>query len=328
MGKILFIRGGAVGDFILTLPAIELVRRQLPDAEVEVLGYPPITRLAQAAGLAHGTRSIEYGPLSSFFVPNSLLAPDLMDYFKSFSVVFSYLYDPDGFFEENLKRCGVETLFKGPHRIDESLADQSAARQLARPLEQLALFLEDPFVTLAFDEASTAAAEAFFAEVTNRDPAPGHDPGSPRWIALHPGSGSPRKNWSFEGWVEVATRLRNENPDLRFLITSGEAEDKVIGAFLALLADAGVPYAHATHLPLPVLGAVLQRCELFLGHDSGISHLATACGIPAVLLFGPTDPGIWAPKNPRVVTVVAPGGDLSRIRPERIVSEALPLLGG
>ena len=52
MGKILFIRGGAVGDFILTLPAIQLVRSTLPDVEIEILGYESITGLAVRCGLA------------------------------------------------------------------------------------------------------------------------------------------------------------------------------------------------------------------------------------------------------------------------------------
>ncbi|MCB1231336.1 MAG: glycosyltransferase family 9 protein [Verrucomicrobiae bacterium] len=318
MGKILFIRGGAVGDFILTLPAIQLVREQLPEAEVEVLGYPPVTRLAEAAGLAHRTRSIEYGPLSSFFVPNSLLSPELMDYFKSFSVVISYLYDPDGFFGENLKRCGVDTLFVGPHKIDLDLADQPAASQLARPLEQLALFLEKPHVALEFDEASKRAADDFFDARAVEE--------TVRWVALHPGSGSPRKNWSFEGWIRVAENLSEADPTLRFLIVSGEAEDRVIAEFHQLLDRAGLSHASASHLSLPVLGAILQRCELFLGHDSGISHLAAACGVPAVLLFGPTDPGIWAPQNPDVTTIQAPGGDLSKIKADEVTAAALESL--
>lgn len=314
MGKILFIRGGAVGDFILTLPAIQLAREQLPEARVEILGYPPVTRLAQAAGLADGTRSIEYGPLSSFFVPGSLLSPELMDYFGSFSVVISYLYDPDGYFRENLERCGVKTFFPGPHRIDESRDPKTpAATQLAKPLENLALFLETPHVALDFDETTRDAAAAFFPDDSSPDTL---------WIALHPGSGSPRKNWSFEGWIAVARRLHAADPATRFVITSGEAEDTVIGDFLGLMSAAGLPHRHAAHLPLPVLGAVLQRCRLYLGHDSGISHLAAACGVSGLLLFGPTDPEIWAPKNPGIRPLVAPDGDLSKIEADQVVAAA------
>lgn len=316
MGKILFIRGGAVGDFILTLPAIQLVREQLPEAQVEVLGYPPITRLAEAAGLADATRSIEYGPLSGFFMPNAVLAPDLMDYFESFSVVISYLYDPDGFFEGNLSRSGVDTLYRGPYRIDETGDSPTpAASQLAEPLENLALYLEQPHVTLQFDEKSRGMAESFLkgAEVTSE---------SIRWVALHPGSGSPRKNWSFEGWIEVTRTLHAEEPDTRFLISSGEAEEQTVAEFLQLMDQAGLPYLHASHLELSVLGSLLQRAELFLGHDSGISHLAAACGVPTVLLFGPTDPTIWAPQNPGVRTVIAPGGDLAQVEADAVIEAA------
>jgi heptosyltransferase-2 len=55
-----------------------------------------------------------------------------------------------------------------------------------------------------------------------------------------------------------------------------------------------------------------SHCRLFLGHDSGVSHLAAACGAPCVLLFGPTDPAVWAPPSPRV-KVIGPVGDLNSL---------------
>jgi len=318
MGKILFIRGGAVGDFILTLPAIRLVRENLPEAEIEVLGYPPTNRLAQASGLVDATCSMEYGPLASFFIPNGALPDELVGYFSRFSVVFSYLYDPDGYFEANLQRSGVRTLLVGPYRVDESLTDRPAAAQLAKPLESLALYLEEPYVRLDFDGDSTEAAFRALPELLDE---------SLTWIALHPGSGSPRKNWSFEGWVETAATLAASDPTIRFLVTSGEAEESVIGQFITLLTGRGIPHNRASYLPLPVLGVLLQRCRLYLGHDSGISHLAASCGVPCVLLFGKTNPAIWAPQNPGTDTIQAPEGDLSRIRVDEVLKRALAKLG-
>ena len=58
-GKILVIRGGAIGDFILTLPVLAALRQQFPTAQIEVLGYPHIVSLAVTGGLAHCARSIE-----------------------------------------------------------------------------------------------------------------------------------------------------------------------------------------------------------------------------------------------------------------------------
>jgi len=52
---------------------------------------------------------------------------------------------------------------------------------------------------------------------------------------------------------------------------------------------------------------------IFVGHDSGISHLAAAAGATCILLFGPTDPAIWAPLNDNAHVIQAPDGDLNRL---------------
>jgi heptosyltransferase-3 len=69
----------------------------------------------------------------------------------------------------------------------------------------------------------------------------------------------------------------------------------------------------AQDLALPHLAAVLEKCAVFLGHDSGISHLAAACGVPCLLFFGPTDPETWAPANPQVQIFAEPMGDLAEL---------------
>ena len=61
------------------------------------------------------------------------------------------------------------------------------------------------------------------------------------------------------------------------------------------------------NLPLVTLALELRNCALFLGHDSGISHLAAALGVPSLLLYGPTDPAVWAPRNRGVRILRAPG---------------------
>jgi len=80
--QILVIRGGAIGDFILTLPALAALRAQFPRAHLEVLGYPHIAQLALAGGLAERVQSIESRALAGFFARNGELAEDLTDYFS------------------------------------------------------------------------------------------------------------------------------------------------------------------------------------------------------------------------------------------------------
>jgi heptosyltransferase III len=274
LSRILVIRGGAIGDFILTLPAIKLLRDGFPASHLEILGYKHIVALAKMSGYVDATRSIEYGPLSSFFSRDSELAPDLMDYFGSFEQVISYLFDPEQTFSNNLKRAGVRDLITGSAKIT---GEEHAARQLARPLESLALYLNDPAAVVS--------------------------PNNPRnvvrsLIAIHPGSGSEEKIWPLERFVELAAALFRSNEDNRLLLIGGEADEERATQLARALPRERVSVA--TNLPLPDLAGVLQNCGLFIGHDSGISHLAAAVNTPCLLLFGPTDPAIWAPANPRV----------------------------
>src|ERR1041384_1589736 len=141
MNRILIIRGGAIGDFILSLPALKALREDRPNAHIEILGYKHIAVLAENRFYAQAVRSIEYGPLSSFFARNSELTAELANYFASFDLIISYLYDPDRIFENNLHRCGVENLLCGPSKIVEK--GGHAARQLARPIEEIGIRVVD-----------------------------------------------------------------------------------------------------------------------------------------------------------------------------------------
>ncbi len=308
--KILVIRGGAIGDFLLTLPAVALLREAFPQARLEILGYEHIVSLAASGGYADRVRSIEYAAMAAFFNPKATLDPELSEYFGGFQQVVSYLYDPDGFFSGNLRRCGVKNLIEASPKIDPE--GEHASRQLARPLESLALYLDDaggPLLRLG--EAETEFARDFYAR------AGAADIEERPLIAIHPGSGGERKNWPADRWRELGLALlaRPERP--RLLLVGGEADTKTVSGLRAAWGGAGEVLI-AQDLPLPALGALLARCGRFLGHDSGISHLAAAVGAPCTLLFGPTDPDIWAPPYPAVEIVRAPGGVLGNLTLETV----------
>ena len=306
--RILVIRGGAIGDFILTLPAIRLLRENFPEARIEILGYDHIISLADGRYYAAATRSIEYGAMAGFFIPHSELASDLVEYFASFQQIVSYLFDPDGHFEANLRRAGAKNILRAFAKIDDS---DHAARQLARPLQSLALFIEDAAATIHLADKDHAFAARFLAECDERP-----------LIAMHPGSGSPRKNWPLEKWTELGRALLDRAAQI--LLIGGEADEERVAALCAEWNTA--PILVARHLALPHLAALLARCRLFIGHDSGISHLAAAVGAPCLLLFGPTDPAVWAPANPQVRVLVAPDRELARIEVEAVVRAATGMM--
>lgn len=299
--RILVIRGGAIGDFILTLPSIRLLRESFPAAHIEILGYRHIVALAEGRWYADAARSIEYRGMAGFFVPGAELEPALAEYFASFQQVVSWLYDPEKFFENNVRRAGVKNFLPAFATLDDS---EHAARQLARPLQALALYLDDHAATIHPSPEDRAFADAFLGE--SRAPV----------IALHPGSGSARKNWPLERWRELAARLRERQPAARLLLVGGEADTAQLTALTGTWT--GGESLVARDLPLPHLAAVLARCQLFIGHDSGISHLAAAVGTRCVLLFGPTDPDVWAPGNAGAQVLAAPAGDLAALGVEEV----------
>ena len=300
-GRILVIRGGALGDFILTLPSIRLLRENFPDCHLEILGYRHIAALAEGRFYAMASRSIEYGPLAGFFHPSAPLDAGLCDYFKSFGQVISYIYDPDGLFEGGLRRAGVKSLLTGSPIIGES---EHAAYQLARPLAQLALWLDDPAAHIFPSGEDLASAEELLR-------------GLPRpLVAIHPGSGSEKKNWPLEYWLTLQEALLS-HPDVGHLLVVGGESD---GRQLARLKKAAPERQTVLeNIDLPRLGAVLSQCKWFLGHDSGISHLAAAAGVRCLLLFGPTNPHIWAPANRAVEVLEAPGGNLAALEPDDVI---------
>jgi heptosyltransferase-3 len=296
MNRILVIRGGAIGDFILTLPALKALREANPDARIDVLGYKHIAELANNRFYANGVRSIEYAPLSRFFAKDSELSSDLKNYFASFDLVVSYLFDPDRIFENNLRRCGIRQFVRGPAKI---AAGEHAARQLAQPIEQLGLKVD----TVAAKLYPSADDRQFSRNFLGNCAEP--------MVAFHPGSGSEEKNWPLQNWIDLGdSLLGSPNFHGSILVVCGEADATRTGRLESIWSDSRVRFAES--LALPHLAALLEHAT-FVGHDSGISHLAAAAGANCLLLFGPTNPAVWAPQGENVSVIRASDGNLRSI---------------
>ncbi|HAL72937.1 MAG TPA: hypothetical protein DCP71_14310 [Verrucomicrobiales bacterium] len=298
--RILVIRGGAIGDFILTLPAIRLIRETLSGCHVEILGYPGIMELAVKAGLADSVRSLEHRSMALLFAKGAPLDPALVEYLLSFNVIVSYLFDPDGVLRGQLEKIGVKTLLECPHSVKPGKGH--AAAQLAKPLEKLAMYLDEPDWRAPLFARAEAAPK-------------------PIRIALHLGSGSTQKNWALENWQAVTATLQEQRPELELVLITGEAE---LERGVSVSGFKATEHWHA--LPLPELAERLATCDFFLGHDSGISHLASACGVPCLLLFGPTNPDIWAPPQQGVSVIRAEKGDWEQLTPEKVIPAVMDRL--
>jgi len=291
-GKILVVRGGAIGDFILTLPAIAALRSTFPETQLEVLGYPVVAELGRRGGLIDGFRSIEARPLAGFFARNAKLDPELSAYFESFSLIFSYLYDPDQIFKTNVLRTTKAQFIQGIHRPDET-ENLHATAVFLKPLEKMAIFNVDPAPKLEIPAVERSG----------------------RWIAAHPGSGSEKKNWPLENWIELLRRLESET-EFRIFLVGGEADGERLEALRRALNPRRVEWMQ--NRSLGEVAENLRGCEVFIGHDSGISHIAGALGVPTLVLWGSSKFDIWRPLNSNVKVLRAAGGDLRELEVEGV----------
>jgi len=117
------------------------------------------------------------------------------------------------------------------------------------------------------------------------------------FAVIHTGSGSPRKNWL--GFTAVVHWWQRQ-ARMPVVLLRGPAEaERSAGT------DCGADVV-LEGLTLPQVATLLRRARLYVGNDSGISHLAGAVGVAGLALFGPTDPAVWAPRGPHLQTLHAP----------------------
>lgn len=292
--RFLILRGGAIGDFIATLPVLQALRTQWPGASIEIWGYPHVAELAVAAGLAQAVVSLDRAEMARFFVPEPSFTDAQVAAIRSFDLVFNYLHDPVGQVRSNLLLAGAKQVLSGSPLIKRG----HAVPFLLEPLQALALYETDLVPALDFSGAARAAGRARLQALGVK--------GKP--VAVHPGSGSPAKNWPVERFVEVVRRLRARGGEAVAVV--GEADAAEAAVLARELPDMPV----LAGLTLVELAATLAECAAFLGNDSGIAHLAAAVGLPVVALFGPSDADVWAPRGRGGVKVLrAPENELERL---------------
>jgi len=141
-------------------------------------------------------------------------------------------------------------------------------------------------------------------------------------VVIHPGSGGAHKCWRLDNFLSVARILAKEGVEVVFLFGPAEVERfdasaineiRMLGSLL-------------TDLPLSDVLAVLSCSRGYLGNDSGITHLAAAVGIRTVVVFGPTDPVVYAPIGPAVTILRSDETDFAGAISEELQQKAAAAL--
>ena len=295
--SMLVIHQGALGDFILALPALEILRKTFPQARSVIMGYPRILELVEHHFYAEEILSIDQQGMATFFVREGGLNTSLSRFFNEFDLIIVFGKNGEGTLIGNLKRvCQGQILHINPF----PLWDQRVhlTDHLLKELSGYGFSISETMPKLYLNESDQTFGKKFWREkgLTTEDRS--------EVIVLHPGSGSKRKVWPSERFLDLVDYLR-ERLHSRLLIVLGPAEGAEIRkTFERMEREPGdtVPIL-AKGLSLLQLASVMAECRLFIGNDSGISHMAAALGLPVVAIFGPTDQKVWSPRGKKVFVV-------------------------
>jgi heptosyltransferase III len=143
--RILVLRGGALGDFIVTLPALRALRQRWPDGRLEAMGYPRVARLGLLGGLVDQVHSLDQAGLARFFAALPLFTEEQAAFIRSFDIVLNYLHDPQDALVENLRAAGARVLISASPLV----VSGHAVDHFLKPLQGLAIYDADGHSTVS-----------------------------------------------------------------------------------------------------------------------------------------------------------------------------------
>ena len=266
--RILVIRGGALGDFVVSLPVLAALRGAYPKAHLGVLCHRAHGRLLEVANCVDEWRDLEARDWVGLFVDEPLRESGSNAWLSGFDLIVSFLHDATGVVHRHINQLSGGQLLIGCARPPNG-ACRPASEMMLEALEPLDLKHCDPVPQLQFDFENEGA----------------------KILALHPGSGSELKNWPEAKWEQLIGRLSEEGE--RLLLIGGESEADRVGRLADQFASENV--RAMINRPLPEVAQTLAGCRGMVGHDSGVSHLSAALNVPCVLMWGATDEEVWRP---------------------------------
>ncbi|MFB3786303.1 MAG: glycosyltransferase family 9 protein [bacterium] len=296
----LLIRQGAIGDTILLSSVIQAIRLGIPEAWIEVMGIQGRVELLVGEGLADGAVSAERFPLECLHQEDAPLPPALMDYLGRFDAVVYYTAATYPWLRDKMRIHPSQVM-----RIHPALPPEGYTRHVTNHyLESLHDFFDwnnPPVPRLALSRQEREAAKQFY--LTR-----GMEPSREYILAMHVGAGSARKQAPVAFFETAARRLQVRQP-CALLLTQGPADEPPVCQLRTRLSKDFKIHVIAEQ-PLRSLSAYLSHADLFIGNDSGITHLAAAVGCPTVAVFVDSDPALWRPRGSHCVILDMRNEDL------------------
>lgn len=281
--SVLIIHPGGLGDVLLALPAVAFLRSRHPEDHIVLLSGSEVGSLLHACGVVDRTLSTESGDLASLMGGAAQLSSRVRELLRRCDHVVGWLNDHDGSLRATFQCTGIQRI---------TLASPGPRAGVHQSLRFLEVLGEAPSgfvqsVRLIVPEKVRQAGSAVLRTSGIRE--------GQEYVLCHPGSGSIHKCVRPETIVEVLRNFRQCG--IAPVLVGGPADEEVLER-IRELGVWDVPVIQQQSLT--TLAGILAQAKLYVGHDSGVTHLAAALQIPTVAIFGPTDPVQWAPQGDHV----------------------------
>jgi heptosyltransferase-3 len=304
MNPVLLLRPGGLGDLMVALPSLRLLRRLYPESSLHLAARREFALLLKDAAVVDEIHSLDDRTWTPFFSDDSALDAVPRLHGKTPAALWSWFFrPPSGSFLR-----AASALVPGAARV--IVYDSSAGRPVSRDwFEQTAAAAGRP----VSDEDFQACARL------PRNESPRPDPFDRPFAVVHPGSGGRNKRWPAERFLALVDVLAGRG--VAGLLVTGPAEED--GDWEGRLLPPGWRLLKTPSLP--ELAGRLSSCLLYLGNDSGVTHLAAAAGAPTLALYLDANLPAWRPFG-RATVLHAP--DAASISYEEARAAVLGLLPG
>lgn len=272
--KILVIHQGALGDLILSFPALVSLKNERK-ASVALLCPSELGKMAHELNIVEAYFPLESARFATLFCES--MTPFVKTFIGDYDTIILFSFSEA--IEHYVKHNHPGKVYRIDPRppVDEEI---HIVPYLMRQLQTKRLLIS-PNIFCSFTSEATSISSG----------PDGNLPCQERVVVIHPGAGSATKRWPLENLVQVARIIRSEKlGEVVFMV--GPAESDLV-SILKSRSEDGFRVCEVSDL-LYLMGLV-RRARCLIGHDSGVTHLSAFIGTPTVAIFGPSNPKRWAP---------------------------------
>ena len=270
--RVMVIFPGALGDLMCLMPALAAISRRYPGASIELMARFELAQLVAGRSVVARAHSIDAREVGELFAAET--SGGARRFFGEFDRVYSFFASDDPRFRARLAAATDADVSFHPFRPD---GDGHVSAGYLRAIGETASPIDARIEPTPDDLA--AASRVLAESKCDRS----------NLVVIFPGSGSPTKNWPADKFAALASMLNDSKRSC--VVVVGPAETSIEPVFR----NARVPVLR--DLDLPTVAAIARLASIFVGNDSGVSHLAAAVGASGVVIFGPTDPARWRPQG-------------------------------